>query len=317
MNKWPNIISCEQYSRKDLEELFEITDDIVVNPQKYYKTLDEKIVTTLFYEPSTRTRLSFEAAVQRLGGKIISTENAVVASSVMKGESLKDTISTISGYTDAIIIRHKDVDSSEIAASVSTVPIINAGAGKGEHPTQALLDMYTIKDTKKTIDGLKIAVSGDLMYGRTIHSLIKLLALYKDITIYGVSRELFQLPFEYIEYLIERNISYIECNDFSELPPNIDIIYHTRTQLERIEDKEMKIEELIINKKLLDKFSHNTLIMHPLPRVKEISEDIDNDPRAIYFKQAHNGMYVRMALLSQILGENTLSGHTLTKKRTI
>ena len=261
-----------------------------------------KILATLFYEPSTRTRLSFESAVQRVGGKIISTENAKEVSSAVKGETLKDTIRIIEGYADAIIMRHSDNDSSEVAASISKVPIINAGAGKAEHPTQALLDMYTIRDKKGKIDGLKVAISGDLTYGRTTHSLVKLLSLYDNVTVYGVSREFFKLPQEYIDYMKERDVKYVPCLEFTDLPKDIDIIYHTRTQLERIEDKSIEIKELIINKEILDTFSKDTLIMHPLPRVNEIAEDVDDDPRAVYFEQAHNGVYVRMAVLTHLLG---------------
>ena len=299
-----HVISCEQYSKKSLDELFKLTDDIIENKKKYINSLEDKIITTLFYEPSTRTRLSFETAVQRLGGRIVSTENAKEASSAVKGEILEDTIRTVAGYADVIIIRHGDVKSSEIAASVSSIPIINAGAGKGEHPTQALLDMYTIKNKKEKFDGLKVAVSGDLAHGRTIHSLVKLLALYDDVKIYGVSRDYFKLPEEYIKYLSDRDTEYIECSEFVDLPKETDIIYHTRTQLERIEDKSIKIKELIINKKVLDTFSKNTFVMHPLPRVAEIDADIDNDPRAIYFEQAHNGMYVRMGLLHQVVNQD-------------
>ncbi|MCL2354703.1 MAG: aspartate carbamoyltransferase [Oscillospiraceae bacterium] len=296
-----HIISCNQFNKENLEELFELAKDIKKFPKKYLSSIDGKIIATLFYEPSTRTRLSFETAVQRVGGKIVSTENAKEASSVMKGESLEDTIRTVAGYADAIIIRHSDVNSSKIAASVSSIPVINAGAGKGEHPTQALLDMYTIKDKKGEMEGLKVCVSGDLTYGRTVHSLVKLLALYKDGTIYGVSSKYFKLPTEYLTYLEARNIKYVECSEFKELPKDVDVIYHTRTQLERIEDKSLEVKELIVNKSVLDNFSKDTLVMHPLPRVNEITVDVDEDPRAIYFEQAHNGMYVRMAILKMLL----------------
>ncbi|MCL2341711.1 MAG: aspartate carbamoyltransferase [Firmicutes bacterium] len=295
-----HVISCEQYTREMLDELYELADDIAAKPEKYSKALEGKIISTLFYEPSTRTRLSFETAALRVGAKVISTENAREVSSAVKGETLKDTIRIIEGYADCIVIRHSDNDSSEVAASVSKVPIINAGAGKAEHPTQALLDMYTIKNRKKEIDGLKVAISGDLTYGRTTHSLIKLLSLYNNITIYGVSREFFKLPQEYIDYMWKRNVKYVPCLEFSELPRDVDIIYHTRTQLERIEDKSIEIKELIINKEVLDTFSKDTFIMHPLPRVHEIAEDVDDDPRAIYFEQAHNGVPVRMAVLINV-----------------
>lgn len=296
-----HVISCTQFNRENLEEILDLAKDMKGNPKKYENAIDGKIVATLFYEPSTRTRLSFESAAQRIGGKIISTENAKEVSSAVKGETLTDTIKIIEGYADAIVIRHSDNDSSEVAASISKVPIINAGAGKAEHPTQALLDMYTIRDKKGKVDGLKVAISGDLTYGRTTHSLVKLLSLYNDIIVYGVSSEFFTLPQEYIDYMEKRNVKYIPCSEFSELPKDVDVIYHTRTQLERIEDKSIKIEELIINKKVLDTFSEGTLVMHPLPRVNEIAEDVDDDPRAVYFEQAHNGVFVRMAVLKKLL----------------
>jgi len=295
-----HIISSEQYTRETLEELFKLTDDIVCNPKKYEKSLEGKIVSILFYEINTRTRLSFESAAQRLGASIISTENAREISSAVEGESLKDTIRIIEGYADAIVLRPIDAKAVELATSVSHVPILNAGGSRsGEHPTQALLDMYTIKEKKGNIDNLKISVSGDLLHGRTIHSLVKLLSLYHNITIYGISREFFKLPQEYIDYLESKNVKYISCSEFEELPKDIDIIYHTRTQLERLAGKS-EVEQYIINKEIMDKFSKETYLMHPLPRVKEISEDVDDDPRSIFFEQAHNGIPVRMALLLQV-----------------
>ena len=299
-----NIISCEQYSKESLEELFKLTDDIILSPNKYAKSLEGKIISTLFYEPSTRTRLSFEAAANRLGARVISTENAKEVSSAIKGESLKDTIRVTHGYADAIVIRHSDNDSAEIAASVSNVPILNAGAGSGEHPTQALLDMYTIRDKKGGFNNLKVAIAGDLLKGRTVHSLIKLLSLYDNVTIYGLSRKFFKLPQNYLDFLENRNVKYIPCSEFSDLPRDLDIIYHTRTQLERLDEKDREgIEEYIINKEVMKNFSDETYLMHPLPRVKEIAEDIDDDPRAIYFEQAHNGMKIRMALLLQVFNK--------------
>lgn len=300
--KIQHVISCEQYSKESLEELFELTDDIIANPQKYAKSLSGKIIATLFYEPSTRTRLSFESAANRLGASVISTENAREVSSAVKGESLKDTIRVINGYADAIVLRHSDINSSIIAAGVSDIPILNAGAGSGEHPTQALLDMYTIRSVKKSFNDLKVVISGDLLYGRTIHSLVKLLTLYENITIYGLSREAFRLPKKYLDYMKASKVKYISCSEFSDLPFDIDIIYHTRTQLERMSNnKTNKVDEYIINQEIMNRFSKETYLMHPLPRVGEISEDVDDDPRCLYFKQAHNGVSIRMALLLKLL----------------
>ena len=283
-----HVLSAGQYTRESLEEVFDLASKIKQNPKKYSKAIDGKIVATMFYEPSTRTRLSFETAVLRLGGQVISTENASVNSSVKKGETLKDTVRVLQNYADAIVIRHSDVNSATDAASVANVPILNAGSGKGEHPTQALLDLYTIREKRGKIDGVKVAILGDLVYGRTIHSLIKLLALYDNVEIYGLSKKDFMLPQEYIDFLNEKNINYTICNSFDDIPKDIDVMYHTRIQQERFEGDFGK-EEYIINKEVLSNFSENTIVLHPLPRTGEIAEDIDDDPRALYFEQAGNG----------------------------
>ena len=293
-----HVLSAGQYTRESLEDVFNLASKIKQNPEKYSKAIEGKIVATMFYEPSTRTRLSFETAVLRLGGQVISTENASSNSSVKKGETLKDTVRVLQKYADAIVIRHSDINSATDAASVANVPILNAGSGKGEHPTQALLDMYTIREKRGKIDGVKVAILGDLVYGRTIHSLIKLLALYDDVEIYGLSKKDFMLPQEYIDFLKEKNINYTICNSFNDIPKDIDVMYHTRIQQERFEGDFGK-EEYIINKEVLSNFSENTIVLHPLPRTGEISEDIDDDPRALYFEQAGNGLYVRMGLLLQ------------------
>ena len=294
-----HVLSSDQYNKESLEELFNLTDKVKNNPKAYAQSLNDKIIAIMFYEPSTRTRLSFETAALKLGAKIITTENAAEFSSSAKGETIQDTVKVIAGYADAMVIRHRSDTSAVEAASVNKIPILNAGAGKGEHPTQALLDLYTIREKKGKIDGVKVAILGDLLYGRTIHSLIKLLSLYDNIEIYGLSKEAFSLPQEYIDMLRKRGIEYKKCNSFDELPKDLDIIYHTRIQAERFEGDFGK-EEFIINKKVLDTFSKDTILLHPLPRVIEISTDVDDDPRACYFEQAHNGLYVRMALLLQI-----------------
>ena len=300
-----HVLSAGQYTRESLEEVFDLASKIKQNPKKYSKAIDGKIVATMFYEPSTRTRLSFETAVLRLGGQVISTENASVNSSVKKGETLKDTVRVLQNYADAIVIRHSDVNSATDAASVANVPILNAGSGKGEHPTQALLDLYTIREKRGKIDGVKVAILGDLVYGRTIHSLIKLLALYDNVEIYGLSKKDFMLPQEYIDFLNEKNINYTICNSFDDIPKDIDVMYHTRIQQERFEGDFGK-EEYIINKEVLSNFSENTIVLHPLPRTGEIAEDIDDDPRALYFEQAGNGLYIRMGLLLQSFNKDYL-----------
>ena len=295
-----HVLSSDQYTKESLEELFNLTDKIKNNPKDYIHNLEDKIIAIMFYEPSTRTRLSFETAALKLGAKIITTENAGEFSSAAKGETIEDSVKVIAGYADAMVIRHRSETSAIEAASVNKIPILNAGAGKGEHPTQALLDLYTIKEKKGKIDGIKVAILGDLLHGRTIHSLIKLLSLYENIEIYGLSKEAFALPKEYIDMLKEKNIEYKKCSSFDELPKDLDVIYHTRIQAERFEGDFGK-EEFIIDQKVLNIFSDNTILLHPLPRVIEISAEVDDDPRACYFEQAHNGLFVRMALLLQVL----------------
>lgn len=297
-----HVLSAKQYDKESLEKLFVLTDDIKQNPAKYADKLNGKIIAVMFYEPSTRTRLSFETAALKLGAKIITTENASSNSSGRKGESLEDTVKILQGYADAIVIRHSSETMPQDAASVAKVPILNGGAGKGEHPTQALLDLYTIREHRKTIDGVKVAVLGDLLYGRTIHSLLGLLSLYDNVEIYGLSKECFALPQEYIDMLKEKGIEYKKCNSFDDIPKDVDVLYHTRIQSERFEG-DFGREEFIINKQVLSQFSENTIVLHPLPRNEEISTDIDDDPRAMYFKQAHNGLFVRMGLFVEAFEE--------------
>ncbi|MCI8620427.1 MAG: aspartate carbamoyltransferase [Clostridia bacterium] len=297
-----HILSSEQFTREELEEIFDLAEKIKKNPEAYKNELDGKIIAVMFYEPSTRTRLSFETAALKLGAKTITTENAGEFSSAAKGETIEDTVKVIAGYADAMVIRHRSDTSAEEAASVNKMPILNGGAGKGEHPTQALLDLFTIREKFGKIDGTRVAVLGDLLHGRTIHSLLRLLSLYENIEVYGLSKDVFALPQKYIDMLKARNIEYKVCKSFDELPKDLSVIYHTRIQAERFEGDFGK-EEFIINKEVLDTFSSNTILMHPLPRVIEIAVDVDDDPRAYYFKQAHNGLYVRMALLLRVLNK--------------
>ena len=293
-----HVLNAKQFTKKELEELFLLTDDIKNNPKKYSNKLDGKIIAVMFYEPSTRTRMSFQTAILKLGGKFVGTENAFDNSSGKKGETLEDTIRVLQGYADAIVIRHPSDNTPQRVASVATVPIINAGSGKGEHPTQALLDLYTIREYKKRLNNLKIAILGDLSNGRTIHSLLGLISNYDNIEIYGLSKKVFELPQEYIDMLNSKGIEYKKCNCFDDIPKDVDIMYHSRIQSERFEGDFGK-EEYIINKEVLSKFSPETIVLHPLPRNEEICPDIDDDPRAVYFKQANNGLYVRMGLFVQ------------------
>ena len=294
------LLDCQDFTKKTLLELYELVFNIKANPQNYSEALKGKLISVMFFEPSTRTRMSFEAAIQRLGAKMIVTENGKANSSSTKGETLEDTIRVLDKYSDAIIMRHSRDDAAIIADKVSRVPIINAGSGKAEHPTQALLDVFTILDKIGSVDGVKIAILGDLKHGRTIHSLIQLISLFDNIEIYGLSKEAFKLPEEYIEFMNKKGMIYKVCKNFDDIPKDINVLYHTRIQSERFEGEFGK-EEYIINKDVLNNFSDNTIVMHPLPRNNEIAVEIDDDPRAVYFEQAENGMYVRMAVLKTIL----------------
>ncbi len=296
-----NLINSEDLNLNEIEKLFLLADKMNKKQKKYDESLKGFVIATLFYEPSTRTRLSFESAIQKLGAGLISTENAKESGSAKKGESLEDTIRIIQGYADMIILRHFDNDSSEIALKVASVPIINAGSGNGEHPPQGLLDLYTIRQYKKEIDNTTIAIIGDLKNSRTVHSLIKLLCLYKNITIYGLSIKGLELPQKYVEYINNHNSKFIICKSFSEIPSSVNFIYQTRIQIERIENKNLSIEDIILNKERFSRFSQNTFIMHPLPRLNEISTDLDDDKRSIYFQQAHNGIPTKMALIYSII----------------
>ena len=297
-----HILGCKQFTRESLNELLDLAEKIKNNPEEYRNSLQDKIIAVMFFEPSTRTRMSFESAILRLGARMIVTENGKSNSSSTKGETLEDTINVINGYADALIMRHSYDDAAERAAKVATIPIINAGSGKKEHPSQSLLDMFTIREKKGTLDNLKIAFLGDLKYGRTVHSLIELVSLYENVEVYGLSKDVFSLPEEYIEFLKSRGINYKKCNSFDEIPKDVDVLYHTRIQAERFEG-DLGKEEFIINKEVLNKFSKDTIVLHPLPRVDEIATDIDDDERAMYFKQAHNGVPIRMSILLKVFEE--------------
>jgi aspartate carbamoyltransferase catalytic subunit len=294
-----SILNCKQFSREDIETLFEITDDIKLNPLKYQKSLADKVIAIIFYEPSTRTRMSFQSAALRLGAKVILTENALDNSSVSKGESFNDTMRIIEAYSDLIVVRINDETALNKLPSVMSVPVVNAGTGMGEHPTQALLDLYTMKNVKGRIDNLKILFSGDLKYGRTSHSLIELLGVCRQIKIYCYSDDNLKLPHEYVEFAESRGIEVNLVNSFDEISKDIDFIYSTRIQHERIKTKDT-FNELIIDGDRMKYFSQSTYVMHPLPRNNEIDCLFDFDKRAIYFEQAKNGLYVRMAVLYNI-----------------
>lgn len=301
-----HILNTKQFNVHILEELFTLASEMEKKDKagRLTPSLKGKIVATVFYEPSTRTRFSFEAAVQKLGGAVISSESASHFSSAIKGESLSDSIRVLGNYADAIVLRHPKKGSAELASSVSPVPIINAGDGSGEHPTQALLDLYTIKKELGKIDGLKIAVLGDLLFGRTVHSLLNLLSLYKGLKVYLISPPQLGLPKEHKAYVKQKGMDIEERADMENTLSDIDVLYVTRIQGERFESKET-YEQLkdsyVINRKTLKNLHDKAIIMHPLPRVTEITPDVDSDRRAAYFRQAKNGLYIRMALLDMIL----------------
>lgn len=296
--KLKHVISARQFDKKTLQNIFSIADK--VKQQGYKKNaLGDKIMASLFYEPSTRTRFSFESAMLRLGGKIISTENAGEFSSAAKGETLDDTIRVINSYADVIILRHPKAGASEIAVRYSKIPIINAGDGNGEHPTQALLDLYTIFSKFNKLN-FTVAMVGDLLNGRTIHSLSYLISLYPQIDIFFVSPKKLGIPKELKRHLQKSKIRFQETEDLTPVLNKADIIYQTRIQKERFENEsEYKkyFGRFILDKNSLAQIKPKSIIMHPLPRVNEISPSIDSDPRAIYFEQAQNGIYIRMALL--------------------
>ncbi|OGH18748.1 MAG: aspartate carbamoyltransferase [Candidatus Levybacteria bacterium RIFCSPHIGHO2_02_FULL_37_10] len=302
-----DILSVDQFSKEDLTFLFRKTTLMkkIVEAGKKSKMLQGKIMTVLFYEPSSRTFGSFISAMQRLGGGIIPLQG-MTYSSVAKGETLEDTIRTFECYSDIIVIRHPEVGSAKKAALVSTVPIINAGDGVGEHPTQALLDLFTILSKFKKIDGLKVAFVGDLLNGRTVHSLSKLLAKMGKVEFFFVAPKILRMPQE-IKDQLKNRVSIIEAEKLDEVIKKVNVLYITRVQKERFSD--LSIYEniknfYIITKKLMEKARKDLILMHPLPRVGEISTEVDNDSRAVYLtEQMRNGLYVRMALLAATLGK--------------
>jgi len=264
-----------------------------------------RIMATLFYEPSTRTRFSFESAMHRLGGSVVSTENAAEFSSVAKGETLEDTVRILNGYADVLVIRHYEVGSAKRAASVSRIPVINAGDGAGQHPTQALLDLYTIHKEIGAIDGLRIAMVGDLAQGRTVRSLAYLLSKFQDVRIYFTAPPLLKMKDDILDYLQERRVWFAEETDLDKVLPVVDVVYQTRIQKERFGDRLADYEQCrgvyLINSESLRLMKPNAIVMHPLPRLDEIAMEVDSDARAAYFRQAQNGLYVRMALLTMVL----------------
>lgn len=302
-----DIISVDQFDRNALDYVFGVAHEMQVMVERFGSAdlLQGKILANLFYEPSTRTSSSFMAAMMRLGGQVIPINN-VQYSSVTKGESLPDTVRTLECYSDVIVIRHPEMGAASTAAHYATVPVINAGDGIGEHPTQALLDLFTIREALGQVNGLKVAMVGDLKYGRTVHSLTKLLLNY-DVEFLFVSPDILQMP----DYVLENvrsssNQKMKILEDVEEIIDDVDVLYVTRVQKERFTDLaeyDRVKEQYVVDELLMKKAKQQMIVMHPLPRVNEISYTIDNDPRAAYFHQMRNGMYVRMALLASVLGK--------------
>lgn len=295
-----SLISIHDITKSDYDRVLELAEKFEKKPRQ--NILNKFVISTLFFEPSTRTRLSFESAASYLGARVIGFTDAST-SSVKKGESLKDTVLTVSSYSDLIVMRHPKEGSARYASEVSPVPIINAGDGANQHPTQCLLDLYSIKKTQKKLDGLHIAFVGDLKYGRTVHSLVQALTNYKT-TFHLVAPTELKLPSSVKQYIKDANLEYHQYDDMDEVISKVDVLYMTRIQQERFSDP-LEYERVknvyILKNEMLDNSKRNLRVMHPLPRVNEITEDVDSNPKAYYFQQAKNGVYVRQALLSLIL----------------
>lgn len=302
-----DILSVNQFSKEDLDYIFARADEMAEMAARWgtCDLLKGYTLACVFYEPSTRTSSSFIAAMERLGGKVIPITEGIQYSSVSKGESLIDSMLTLEQYCDVIVLRHPEIGSSTTAAKYAHVPIINAGDGAGEHPTQALLDLYTIQKELGQIDGLKVAMVGDLRYGRTVHSLTKLLSQY-DVSLRFVSPDTLRLPLDMMNDLIDRGIKVRETNKVADVIQNADVLYVTRIQKERFSDL-TQYEEVKnffeITPEIMEQAKQKMVVMHPLPRVGEIHYKIDRDPRAAYFRQVQNGMFIRMALLAAVLGQ--------------
>ena len=299
-----NLIDIKELTVKEIEELIKVAKDIMQTPEKYSEKCKHKKLATLFFEPSTRTRLSFESAMMELGGNVIGFSEAS-SSSTAKGESVSDTIRTVGCYCDIIAMRHPKEGAPLVATMKSTVPIINAGDGGHNHPTQTLTDLLTISCEKSRLENLTIGLCGDLKFGRTIHSLITAMVRYPKIKFVLISPDELKIP-EYIkeEILEKNNIEYVETNDIEEYMDKLDILYMTRVQKERFFNEEDYIrlkDYYILNKSKLEKAKKDLCIMHPLPRVNEIATEVDDDPRACYFKQVRYGKYIRMALILKLL----------------
>lgn len=302
-----DVLSVNQFSTDSLEYIFDVAQEMraMVQRQGGAELLKGRVLTCLFYEPSTRTSSSFIAAMERLGGSVIPITQGVQFSSVSKGETLHDTICTLEQYSDVIVLRHPETGAARTAAAAAGIPVINAGDGAGEHPSQALLDLFTIKEELGQLDGLHVAMVGDLRYGRTVHSLTQLLLNY-NVKLSFVSPEILRLPLDYMNQVRDAGKTVRETYSVADVIDSADVLYVTRVQKERFSDLSQydQVKDFYrITPELMSRAKPTTVIMHPLPRVNEIDTAIDDDPRAAYFRQVKNGMYIRMALLAAVLGK--------------
>ncbi len=305
MLKGRSLLDPMDFTLEELDEIFKLAHEIEKNPEEFLHVCDGKILATLFYEPSTRTRFSFEAAMLRLGGKVIGFSEPN-SSSVSKGESVADTIRTVACYADIVAMRHPKEGAPRIAAEYSSIPVINAGDGGHQHPTQTLTDLLTTMSIKGTLSNLTIGCCGDLKFGRTVHSLIKAMSRYKNNKFVLISPEELSIP-DYIrkEVLEKNNIEFKQVEKMEDVMNELDILYMTRVQKERFFNEEDYIrlkDSYILDGEKMKKAKEDMIVLHPLPRVNEISYEVDNDPRGCYFRQAKYGMYVRMALMAKLLG---------------
>lgn len=303
--KGKSLVSIKDLSREEIVGILDLAEEFSRNPRQH--VLDDCVVATLFFEPSTRTRLSFESAVNQLGGRVLGFSEAA-SSSVSKGESLNDTILTVSNYVDLIVMRHPLEGTARYASEVAPVPIVNAGDGANQHPTQTLLDLFSIRKTQGTLENLTITMVGDLKYGRTVHSLLMAMSYFRSTFRFIAPLEL-RLPEEYRIYLNENNLPYEEYTTLGDHVDDCDILYMTRVQRERFSDplEYEKVKNVyVLHNDMINGSKPNMKVLHPLPRVNEISMDVDASPKAYYFQQARNGVYTRMAIISSILGRKEL-----------
>lgn len=307
MLKIKNLLSADDLTKEDLLEIIELAEKIVKSPNDFSNSCEGKLLGTLFFEPSTRTRLSFESAMSRLGGKVIGFSDSK-ASSSQKGESLRDTVRTVSQYADIIAMRHPQEGAAKLASTTADCPLINAGDGGHQHPTQTLTDILTMTLYKKRLTNLKIGICGDLKYGRTVHSLLKVMSMFDGNEYVLISPDELKIPGYFKQQVLDtNNIKYRECLNLEDEIDDLDILYMTRIQKERFYSLQKYIrlkDSYVLDKKKLENAKKDLAILHPLPRVSEISTDVDDDPRALYFKQVKCGMYVRMALILKLLEAN-------------